>query len=224
SSIAHDFNNLLTLIKGYADMAQMNIENDQKTNNYLQEISKSIKGAAKLIHRLLDMSRENKLYRKVINVNRIIKNLLEMLSYFIAENIRVETKLEEKLWKIKANPEKIEQILMNLIINSRDAMPEGGNLTINTKNILRSEISDSKQLDCPYDHLICISVQDQGTGIEKSELEKIFKPFYTTKEVGKGTGLGLSIVKNFISQHKGWIEVDSEINKGSNFRVYLPSI
>mgnify|MGYP006280559297 CR=1 FL=1 len=223
---AHDFNNLLGLIKGYADMARMKIGETENKNieKYLQEISKSIKSSSKLINRLLKYSKDETktLNIEQVNVNDVIKNLLGMLSHFIAENITIETRLEEDLWEIEGDPGKIEEILMNLIINARDALPHGGEIIIETENLRKRDLDvKEERLKVETDH-IKISVEDTGIGMDEETKNKMFEPFFSTKKEGRGTGLGLTIVKEFIFQHNGWIELESQKNKGTTFDVYLP--
>jgi signal transduction histidine kinase len=225
---AHDFNNLLGLIKGYAEMARMKInQNDnQKIEQYLQEISKSIKSSSKLINRLLKYSKDEteKLKIEQVNVNETIKNLLDMLTHFIADNITIQTHLDSDIRNIEGDPGKIEEIMMNLIINARDALPEGGKIIIQTKHIKKEDLKSVHKkagLDSDY---IKISVEDTGIGMDEETQNMIFEPFFTTKKEGEGTGLGLTIVREFVSQHNGWIEVDSQKGQGTTFYVYLPHI
>lgn len=228
SQIAHDFNNLLSVIKGYTDLALMRLDEDTENvniNSYLKEISTSVKSAANLIQRLLDFNRDLKPDQEYqeINVNDNIYKLLEMLSYFIVNKIAIAKNLDEELWTIKANPEKIEQILLNLIMNARDAMPNGGELIIKTNNIAIDKSQKEKLQFRNGNRYICISVEDNGTGMDEKTMKRIFEPFFTTKELGKGTGLGLSIVQNFVKEHKGWIDVSSKPNQGTIFNIYLPA-
>jgi len=224
SSIAHDFNNLLSIIKSYADLARMEMESDEKINSYLNEISTSINSSAKLIHRLLEYSKDESetLELEHINVNDVIKQLLEMMHYFITENVIILTELDPNIPKINADEGKLEQILINLIINARDALPEGGKIIIKTNHIKKDDIDNIPIEAYDSESYLQIYVEDTGIGMDKDTINHIFQPFFTTKEDGKGTGLGLTIVKNFVEQHKGWIDVESEINKGSLFKVYLP--
>jgi len=223
---AHDFNNLLGLIKGYADMARMKInQNDnKKIQQYLQEISKSIKSSSKLINRLLKYSKDETETLKIehVNVNEIIKNLLDMLTHFIADNITIETDLDSDIRDIEGDPGKIEEIMMNLIINARDALPEGGKIIIRTKNIKKEDLKSAhKNADLDSDY-IKITVEDTGIGMDEEIQNKVFNPFFTTKKEGEGTGLGLTIVREFVSQHNGWIELESQKEKGTTFHIYLP--
>ncbi|TXT54746.1 MAG: putative Histidine kinase [Promethearchaeota archaeon] len=230
-SIAHDFNNLLGLIKGYNDMALMNINKNGDVRDYLREISKSIKSAAKLINQLNEFNPENplELTIKETNINQVINELLEMFSYFISENIKIETNLEEKLFSIKGDPEKISQIIMNLILNARDAIEDGGKIFIETKNIKNGQLTEGikKKIKHKYEKDpqkgVLIKVKDNGVGMDKKILKKIFQPFFTTKSPGKGTGLGLTIVKRLVNQHNGMIDVKSEVNKGTEFEIFIPA-
>lgn len=225
SSIAHDFNNLLSIIKSYADLARMEIESDEKIDSYLNEISISIKSSAKLIHRLLGYSKDQKETLEIdqINVNDIIRQLLEMMHYFIAENVIILTELDTNRPTIKGDEGKLEQIFINLIINARDALPDGGKIIIRTKHIKKDDLDKIPKKAYDSKSYLQIYVEDTGVGMDKETMNHIFQPFFTTKEKGKGTGLGLTIVRTFVEEHKGWIEIESEINKGSIFKVYLPT-
>ncbi|TXT63443.1 MAG: putative Histidine kinase [Promethearchaeota archaeon] len=225
SSIAHDFNNLLSIIKSYADMARMEIESDDQINSYLNEISLSIKSSAKLIHRLLVYSKEDsrQMDLKIININDIIKELLEMMNYFIAEDIIILTKLDSNLPNIQGDVGKIEQILLNLMINARDALPDGGKIIIKTLLLKKEDLDYNLKDRGESENYIQIYIEDNGIGMDKHTLDNIFQPFFTTKDEGKGTGLGLTIVKTFTEDHNGWINVESHEGQGSIFRVFLPT-
>lgn len=230
-SIAHDFNNLLSLIKGYNDMALMNIDKDEDVREYLKEMSKSIKSAAKLIDQLHNFHPENPMELNVeeVNVNELITQLLEMFSYFISENIKIETNLEENLNEIKADPEKLNQVIMNLVLNARDAIKDEGKISIITKQVRNGELSEIREqkIKEKYESItkkgVLIKVKDNGVGMNKKIMKKIFQPFFTTKPPGKGTGLGLTIVKTIVNQHNGIVDVESDEGKGSVFKIFLPA-
>jgi len=224
SGVAHDFNNLLTIIKGNADMALLLMKEDKKNPIYehLLEIQESIKSAKPLIQQLYNISRkqsEEAQIVKNIKVNRVIIKLLEMLVLFFQKNedVQYETELslDPELWIIKGDSVKIEQSILNLIMNAKDAMPQGGRIMITTSNV-----KDPEKRKGDY---ICISIMDTGVGMEHDIIEHIFDPFFTTKGP-KGTGLGLSLVKQTTEEFKGWVEVSSEKNKGTTFKIFLPAL
>ena len=230
-SIAHDFNNLLGLIKGYNDMALMNIDKDEDVREYLKEMSKSIKSAAKLIDQLHSFHPENPMELNVeeVNINELITQLLEMFSYFISENIKVETNFEENLNLIKADAEKLNQVIMNLVLNARDAIKGEGKISIMTKQIRNGELSEilGKKIKQRFEAIpkkgVLIKVKDNGVGMNEKIMNQIFQPFFTTKPPGKGTGLGLTIVKTIVNQHSGIVDVESDEGKGSVFKIFLPA-
>jgi len=222
SGVAHDFNNLLTIIKGNTEMAMFLLEEDKNHPIYehLLEIQESIKSAKPLVQQLYNLSRKKPKdteILKIIKINRVIIKLLEMLTLFFQRNkdIQIETELDldPELWLIKGDSGKIEQVILNLIMNAKDAMPEGGRITITTSNVIPPEARIGEY--------ISIAIADTGIGMEQDLIEHIFDPFFTTKG-SKGTGLGLKIVKHIIEDHGGWIEVFSELNKGTTFKIFLP--
>ena len=222
SGVAHDFNNLLTIIKGNTDMALLLMDEEKKHPIYehLLEIQVSIKSAKPLVEQLYNLSRKqsnDSEVLKIIRINRSIIKLLEMLTLFFQRNketpIETELDLDPELWPIKGDSGKIEQVILNLIMNAKDAMPEGGRITITTCNVVPPKARIGEY--------ISISIADTGIGMEQELLEHIFDPFFTTKG-SKGTGLGLQIVKQIIEEHGGWIEVFSELNKGTTFKIFLP--
>jgi len=223
SGVAHDFNNLLTIIKGNTEMALLLMEEEKTTPLYehLLEIQETIKSAKPLVEQLYNLSRKKAKDSEVlkeIKINRIIIKLLEMLTLFFQRNhkipIETELDLDPELWSIKGDIGKIEQVILNLIMNAKDAMPEGGRITITTRNQIPPEARIGEY--------ISISITDTGIGMEQDLIEHIFDPFFTTKG-SKGTGLGLQIVKQIIEEHGGRIEVFSELNKGTTFKIILPA-
>ncbi len=221
--VAHDLNNILQTIVGATGLAIMKIEPNQPALKYLNQIDTSCQRATAIIRQLLIFSRRQDLNVEPLNLNDVTKELLKMLRRLIGENISVKTSFEPDLDLVLADRNKIEQVIMNLVINARDAMPSGGEIFIATEN-RRTTPEDLEH----YSHLkegnyVCIIVQDTGSGIPKDILEKIFDPFFTTKGVGKGTGLGLSTVYGIISRLKGWIHVESEPGKGTTFRICIPA-
>jgi PAS domain S-box-containing protein len=220
--IAHDFNNLLTAIHGYTDLAIMQKDNEEKLKASLEQISLATQRAAQLAQQLLFFSKHEPEMRAPCNLNDIIMNLHCMLKRIIGEHISIELDLDPSIWVTQVNQNQIDQVLMNLCINARDAMNSGGVLTISTRN---TRIEEEKLKSFPSGRsgrFVCISVADNGFGMNRETMSHIFKPFFTTKEKGQGTGLGLSVVNGIVKEHQGWINVFSEENRGTTFKIYLP--
>jgi len=221
--IAHDFNNLLTAIIGNAQLALAGLRPEDKLHERLIEIETSGKRAAELTRQLLIFSRRERLEPRVINLNDTISNFAKMLRRIIGEDVELRFQPGSDLSTVYADPGQIEQVLMNLAVNARDAMAGGGELLIETRNILVDETYCRTQ---PCSHSIPaveITVSDTGVGMDSALQQHIFEPFFTTKEVGKGTGLGLALAYGIIKQHDGTIEVASEVGRGTTFRIYLPA-
>ena len=222
--IAHDFNNLLTAILGSADMILMEHENDNSLYDDLNEIKKAAQRATNLTRQLLLFSRKAPMGFKAHSLNASVENLQKMIQRLIGEDIQVETNLADGLPTVKADPGTIEQVIMNLVVNARDSMPQGGKVTISTEEVYFSE-SDCRQMqDVKPGHHVCLSVADTGYGMTPDTMQHIFEPFFTTKEPGCGTGLGLSVVYGIVQQHEGWINVYSHPDVGSVFKIYLPAV
>jgi PAS domain S-box-containing protein len=222
--IAHDFNNILTSIIGYGSLLQAKMGPDDPSREHVDYILESADKAAQLVHSLLAFSRKQILSPKPENLNEIIKRMEKLLKPIIREDIELMILLDERNLSIIADAGQIEQVLMNLAANARDAMPEGGSLIIRSEfTELDDEFIKTHGYGGPGMYAL-ISVTDTGTGMDKTIQEKIFEPFFTTKEVGKGTGLGLAMVYGLVQQHKGYIDVHSEPGKGTTFRIYIPAI
>ncbi len=222
--IAHDFNNLLTAINGFSDMTLRKMEPDDPFRRNIQEVSKAGNRAAELTGQLLAFSRKQTLVTAVINLNSVVSNIEAMLRRVIRESIELRAILDPDLGNILADQGQIEQVIMNLAINARDAMPDGGYLTIETKNVqLDQQFADRHMLAAGGD-FIRMTVSDTGEGMDAKTQSHIFEPFFTTKEVGKGTGLGLATVYGIVQQSGGAITVYSELGHGSSFKIYLPCI
>ncbi len=222
--VAHDFNNILAVIRGNADLALMSIEKDHPLNKYLDEITKSSTRAANLIRQLLLFSRRQPMEMSPLALNSLIQNLVKMLRRLIGEDITLDLNLDPETSTVEGDAGTIEQVIMNLAVNARDAMPEGGEISITTRNV---HIDDEYCKTCTYARpgkFVHISFQDRGMGMDQAVIDRIFDPFFTTKEAGKGTGLGLSVVYGIVKQHKGWINVESSPGSGAIFHVYLPAI
>lgn len=220
--IAHDFNNILTAIIGYASLLQMKLGKDDPLRVTAEHVLAAADRAARLTQSLLAFSRKQILNPEVVNINEIIKMVEKLLFRIISEDIELRTILSDEQLTVFADSAQIEQILMNFATNARDAMPEGGMLTIETERIEMDEEFIKRHGYGKSGPYALISVSDTGLGMDEKTRERIFEPFFTTKEVGKGTGLGLAIVYGIIKRHNGYINVYSEINKGTNFRIYLP--
>jgi len=226
--IAHDFSNLLTAINGYAELGLLEHDEGHSCNRHFRSILSTGHRASNLTRQLLTFSRKQVIERRTIDINRIITDLNKMMSRLIEEDIFIETRLKQNIKKIKADPGQIEQILINLIVNARDAIKQREdmfekNIIIKTNEI---EIDDSNRIHHPDSDkgiYVILSVQDTGIGIGNNEKHKIFEPFFTTKEKGKGTGLGLSTIYGIVKQNRGSIEVDSQLNEGTTFKIYWPA-
>lgn len=221
--IAHDFNNILMVILGYCDIILQSVEPEFEFIRELAEIKKVSNRAAELTKQLLIFSRKHISQPKIMNLNILIKDLYNMINRLIGEHIQIDYHLNPALPNIKADPGQINQVIMNLVINSRDAMPKGGLISIET--LTRDQLDEHYFDFCPHkDHnCVILKISDNGLGMTKEVMDKIFEPFFTTKEQGKGTGLGLSTVYGIINQAEGFIKVESEPNKGTSFMIFLPA-
>jgi signal transduction histidine kinase/ActR/RegA family two-component response regulator len=220
--IAHDFNNLLSAILGYCEIALIRLPENHPIADNLRMVRQAGDRAASLTRQLLAFSRKQVMEMKVVNPNVVVDNMGKMLGRLIGEDIELVLKTDTPVRNIFADPAQIEQVLMNLAVNARDAMPGGGSLTIETSDVSSSEcVSDAEDgfATNPY---VRISISDTGEGMTPEVRESIFEPFFTTKDVGKGTGLGLAMVYGIVKQHNGCITVDSEPGMGATFDIYLP--
>ncbi len=224
SGIVHGFNNLLTAITGYSELTIKRLTGDSTVKRNIEEIKKIAEHAALLTRQLLVFSRKQVLETKIFNLSKLISSMEILLQRLIGENIELWTLLERDISHIKADPGQIEQIVLNLVINARDAMPKGGKLIIETANVFLDRDSANQPIDPPTGHYVMLSVTDNGIGIDKQTQQRIFEPFFTTKEAGKGTGLGLSTVYGIVEKSGGNIWVASEVGQGTTFKVYLPCV
>ncbi len=222
--IAHDFNNILMAILGYNEIAMSTLEEDNPLYDDLNQIKHSTNRAIKLTRQLLAFSRKQILQPEIINLNELILNIDKMLRRLIGEDIEYVTIPREGLWKVKADPGQLEQVVTNLVVNARDAMPLGGKITIETKNVELDEDYTNNHADAIPGEYVMLAITDTGTGIDPIILDQIFEPFFTTKEREKGTGLGLSTVHGIIKQSGGNIYVYSELGRGTTFKIYLPRV
>jgi two-component system cell cycle sensor histidine kinase/response regulator CckA len=223
-SVAHDFNNLLTAIIGYSQLAMRHLEPDAPVQKEIREVEKAGKRAAELTNQLLTFSRKQALQPKTLDINQVVINVENLLGRLIGEDIELATKLSSNLNKVKADPGQLEQIIMNLAVNARDAMPQVGKLTIETANVELNEAYAQTHLAVQPGYYVMLAVSDTGTGMDKETQSRIFEPFFTTKDLGKGTGLGLSTVYGIVKQSGGTIWVYSEPDKGTTFKIYFPVI
>ena len=222
--VAHDFNNLLTVITGYSQILMEQHAEDTQSSRSLEQIYRATERAAALTRQLLAFSRRQMLQPRVINLNTLVRNLEKMLHPLLGERIRIALRATPDLGTVRADPGQVEHILMNLAVNARDAMPRGGTLTVKTENAELGESFARKHPGASPGRYVVLSVTDTGTGMDSHALAHLFEPFFTTKEPGKGTGLGLSMVYGIVKQSGGYITVESELGRGTTFRIYLPGV
>jgi len=222
--IAHDFNNLLTIIKGYTELALMRAKGLPELRSDIERIEDASERAAGLVRQLLAFSRRQVMQPKVLDLNSIVVGLDKLLRRLMDEDIEMVTVANQTVGAIKADPGQIEQVIMNLVVNARDAMPDGGRLTVETSNAELDSIYARDHASVKPGRYVMLAVSDTGVGMSAETVAHIFEPFYTTKESGRGTGLGLSTVYGIVKQSGGYIWVYSELNHGTTFKVYLPRV
>jgi two-component system, cell cycle sensor histidine kinase and response regulator CckA len=220
--IAHDFNNLLSVIIGYADELDASHGEPERMRKNAEQIKKAGLRAASLTRQLLAFSRQQVLQARILEVNGVLADLAKMLNRLIGADIELVLKLDPTTGRVKADPSQIDQVIVNLVVNARDAMPEGGKLIIETTNVELTEDQSAKMAYVKPGSYVQMSVTDTGTGMSAETIAHIFEPFFTTKDKSKGTGLGLSTVYGIIKQSDGYIWVDSEIGRGTSFKILLP--
>ena len=220
--VAHDFNNLMTAVQVSTDVAMMKVDETNLIYRELKEIRFAAMRAAGLIRQLLLFSRKQLMEFQLLNINMTIENLIKMLQRLIGENIAIQTEFDDDIWSIQADPGNVEQVIMNLSLNARDAMPQGGKLLFRTANEVIDKAFCKIKPDARPGDFVCLTVEDNGEGIPPDTISRIFEPFFTSKGPGEGTGLGLSVVYGIVKQHGGWIDVKSETGKGTVFNVYFP--
>ena len=223
--VAHDFNNLLTVIGGHAELLQEALDGDHPHRKDVEVVLDTVDRAAQLVNQLLAFSRRQIQQLEIVDLNRIVGGVDTMLQRVIREDIDLRTCLDPQVGRIDADPSQIEQVVMNLVVNARDAMPEGGTLTITTARVrIEEDHVRANGVAIPPGDYAMLSVTDTGVGMDKETQAQIFEPFFTTKEAGKGTGLGLSTLYGIIAQSRGHVRVASDPGKGTRFEIYLPRV
>ena len=224
AGVAHDFNNMLGVIIGYSEIARDRLSPDNPAQKYLQEIKMAGDRAVALTHQLLAFSRQQVLDSRSLNLNSVVHHASRMLLRMVGEDISLVFRPTEPLGSVHADLSQIEQVLMNLVVNARDAMPKGGKIVIETANINLDETSRQEGKPVKPGQYVMLSFSDTGSGMDEGTLAQAFEPFFTTKEAGKGTGLGLSTVYGIVRQSGGYIWAYSDLGRGTTFKIYLPSI
>jgi two-component system, NtrC family, sensor kinase len=222
AGVAHDFNNILTVIQGNTSLLQDQFRQDPSCTESLNDISVATDRAARLVRQLLAFSRKQMLKPEVLNLGQVVNNLEEMLKRFLGDHIIFEVKAAPDLPPVRADLSMMEQVVLNLSVNARDAMPKGGKLTVSLDAVAITNDGVQKNSEVRPGQHVCLTVSDTGCGIAPELLPRIFDPFFTTKEIGKGTGLGLATVYGIVKQHNGWVDVQSAANEGTTFRIFLP--
>jgi len=220
--VAHDFNNLLAVIMGYGELLLGDLPAEDPKSNDVSEMLAAAKRGVALTRQLLAFSRQQLIQPAVLDLNTIVEGIEKMLRRIIGEHIRLSTKLSPELWRFKADASQVEQILLNFTVNARDAMPEGGRLSIETRNAYLDEAVAAAQPGVQVGDYVVLSVTDTGVGMDEQTQKRIFEPFFTTKEVGKGTGLGLSTVYGIARQSGGHVTLKSALGQGATFEVFFP--
>ncbi|HUS33803.1 MAG TPA: response regulator [Verrucomicrobiae bacterium] len=223
AGVAHDFRNILTVIQGHSNLRLLDRGLDSKVVASFEEITAAVERASKLTRQLLAFSRKQIIQLQAVDLNDLIKQLSSMLTRLIGENIDFKCNYAAGLPSIEADVCSVEQVVMNLVVNARDAMPHGGKLTIATSVVSIDDAYTVNNPEAAPGEFVCLQVTDTGCGMDESTKQRLFEPFFTTKEVGKGTGMGLATSYGILKQHNGWIEVESAPQKGTTFRVYLPA-
>ncbi|AUT01497.1 hybrid sensor histidine kinase/response regulator [Nostoc sp. CENA543] len=223
--IAHDLNNILTPILTAAQLLQIKLPDvDDRSQRMFQTIESNAKRGAALVKQVLQFTRGVEGKRTIVQINYLFSEIKQIVQETFPKSIKFSTKIQPELWTVIGDATNLHQVLMNLVVNARDAMPKGGNLSLCAENLFIDEHYARMNLDANIGSYIVISITDTGTGIESEILDRIFEPFFTTKDVGKGTGLGLSTVQGIIKSHHGFIKVNSELGKGTQFQIFLPAV
>jgi signal transduction histidine kinase len=220
--IAHDFNNILAIIIGMTELAAVGVAGDAKLSDMVKRIDDAAERGAQLVQRMLAFARKQPLEARVLDVNEAVERAAAMLERTVGEHIALRTSLAEDLWPALADPSQLEDAIINLAVNARDAMPRGGDLTLETANVRLDEVCAAGHADVPPGDYVAVFVTDSGTGMPPEVIERAFEPFFTTKAVGRGSGLGLSMVYGFVKQSGGHVRIDSELGRGTSIRMYFP--
>jgi CheY-like chemotaxis protein len=222
--VAHDFNNLLTIIHLSAQFLERKMHPEDPLWSHVQSIRDADRQATSLVRQLLAFSRREIAKPQALNLNQVLGDLDRMLQRIIGEDIELKTRLGEGLWSVEIDPTQVEQVVVNLAVNARDAMPGGGKLSIETANVVLNEAYAAQHLDVVPGEYVLLAVGDTGLGMSEEVRAHVFEPFFTTKEKGKGTGLGLATVFGIVKQNRGHIGVESEVGLGTTFEIYLPRL
>ena len=220
--VAHDFNNLLTVIRGHCDLLVDSTPQEDPHRHNMEQIQKAAGRAVSMTRQLLAFSRMQVLQPRILGLNAIVADMAKMLPRLVGEHIEYVFQPAADLAMVKADPGQIEQVILNLVVNARDAMPGGGTLTVRTQNVAMTDVEARKRPPMPPGRYVLLSVSDTGHGMSAEIKSHIFEPFFTTKETGKGTGLGLATVYGVVKQSGGYIWVESAPGKGATFEIYLP--
>jgi signal transduction histidine kinase/ActR/RegA family two-component response regulator len=223
AGVAHDFNNVLTIIQCCTDLVIQQKDHSTKTTTALQRISEATQRAASLTRQLLTFSRQQNLQREPLALNEVINNGIRMFKHLLRDDINLRFRFSPNLPTVNADPTMIEQVIMNLVVNARDAMPNGGDLLLETALVEMGPAYLQNHPEAVAGRFVCLIFSDTGCGMDAATQSRIFEPFFTTKEAGKGTGLGLATVYGIVKQHDGWIEVLSEVGRGSTFKIFIPA-
>jgi len=220
--VAHDFNNLLTVVRGNAQLllASSTFTGEQLVE--LEEISQAADRAAALTRQLLAFSRQQVLQPRVLDLNEVVRSMSSLLERLVGEAVALELRPADALWAVTADPVQVEQVLLNLVVNARDAMPSGGTLVVTTRNVVADEEFARAHAPMPPGEYVALALRDSGVGMDPTTLARVFEPFFTTKELGQGTGMGLSTVYGVVKQSGGYIWVESAVGEGTSFSIYLP--
>ncbi|BAY36353.1 PAS/PAC sensor hybrid histidine kinase [Nostoc sp. NIES-2111] len=223
--IAHDLNNILTPILTASQLLQLKLPNvDERSQQMFKTIESNTKRGAALVKQVLQFTRGVEGKRTIVQISHLFSEIKQIIEETFPKSIECVTNIEPELWTVIGDATNLHQVLMNLVVNARDAMPNGGNLTISARNVFIDEHYARMNIDARVGNYIIISVTDTGMGVDSETLERIFEPFFTTKEVGKGTGLGLSTVQGIVKSHNGFVNVYSEVGRGTEFKVFIPAV
>ncbi len=223
AGVAHDFNNVLAVVQGHADLLLLDAEPGSALEESLRQISQAARRAANLTRQLLAFSRKQVLQPRDVDLNEVIANMVKMLRRAVGEAVTVDLACADQPMPVHADVNMLEQVILNLAVNARDAMPKGGRLRLTTRHLDLDGNASHGQPSGGVGVHVCLSVSDTGCGIPPEVMPHIFEPFFTTKDIGKGTGLGLATVYGVVKQHRGWIHVDSKVGQGTTFEIYLPA-